>query len=112
MQQNDRKPKKKKRKRATADKDGAGTQDEDAKSSAKAEAMEVEAFDYASAPNILDDGSDHEAAAPSAKKRQKHAKGETPRYCEQYSALLIAIARGYRVERIVLWELPGSAQGT
>lgn len=71
---------KKKRKRA-ADKAGGEeattAQDGSAQTSVKAEAdaMEVEAFDYASAPNILDDGSDHEADAHSAKKRQKKGKG-------------------------------------
>ena len=66
-------PKKKKRKRA-AEKEKADAA-ADRRSPKQEEDMEVEAFDYASVSNILDDGSDHEADVPSAKKKQKHSKG-------------------------------------
>ncbi len=66
-------PKKKKRKRV-ADKEKADTAAGTASPKEEGE-MEAEAFDYTSVSNILDDGSDHEADLPNAKKRQKHAKG-------------------------------------
>ena len=41
----------------------------------------VEAFDYASVSNILDDGSDHERADVPRAKRQKHVKGKSYHGC-------------------------------
>ncbi|KAM5540062.1 hypothetical protein V8D89_006202 [Ganoderma adspersum] len=48
---------------------------------------EVEAFDYASVSNILDDNSDHErAGVPSAKKKQKHGKGSNASFYGNFGA--------------------------
>ncbi len=68
-------PKKKKRKRV-ADKEKADTAAGTASPKEEGEMeAEAEAFDYTSVSNILDDGSDHEADLPNARKRPKHAKG-------------------------------------
>ena len=70
-------PKKKKRKRAAAEK--AGENDEAGSGGAgavKEEVVEVAAFDYATAPNILDDGSDHEVADVRSAKKKRKQHGE------------------------------------
>ena len=71
-------PKKKKRKRAAAEK--AGENDEAGSGGAGAVKEEVEeevaAFDYATAPNILDDGSDHEVADVRSAKKKRKQHGE------------------------------------
>lgn len=69
-------PKRKKRKRV-AEK-ATDTLDATPAQESKVKHEEVEAFDYGSVSNILDDSSDHERAdVPSAKKKQKHVKGKS-----------------------------------
>ncbi len=82
-------PKRKKRKRVVEK--AADTSDAAPGQESSVKEEEVEAFDYASVSNILDDGSDHErAGAPSAKKKkQKHVKGKS---CFHTYALLCIVA--------------------
>ncbi|KAI1789123.1 hypothetical protein LXA43DRAFT_1096686 [Ganoderma leucocontextum] len=78
-------PKRKKRKRVAEKATDASDAVAGQGSSVKEE--EVEAFDYASASNILDDGSDHERAdVRSAKKRQKHVKGSNASFYGNFGA--------------------------
>ena len=69
---------KKKRKRAAAERGEAnGDAEGRERAAVKEEAAEVEAFDYSSVPNILDDVPIEDAAeGPSSRKKKKHAKGE------------------------------------
>ena len=72
-------PKRKKRKRVAEKATDAADATPEQEPSVKEEEA-VEAFDYASVPNILDDGSDHERAGIPRAKKQKHVKGESRSY--------------------------------
>ena len=90
-------PKRKKRKRAAAEKASDASQ---AATAGEASAKEeVEAFDYASAPNILDEGSDHERAGVPSTKKQKHAKGKLVVDVQG----ILSDAPLCRFQRVVLW---------